>query len=73
VTLAWNDLASEDYYSVDYSTDGINWTSTLLYADTTSHTVTGLASGQTYFFRVRGLVYGGASGDPGEMVSATTR
>jgi fibronectin type 3 domain-containing protein len=71
VTLKWNDLASEDYYSIERSTDGVNWTSVLLYADTTSYTFTGLASGQTYFFRIRGLVYGGTAGEQGATVSAT--
>jgi titin len=72
VTLAWNDLASEDYYSIERSTDGINWTSTLLYANTSSYTFTGLASGQSYFFQISGLVYGGAAGDQGAIVSAAT-
>lgn len=72
VTLAWNDLASEDYYSIEHSTDGIHWTSTLLYADTTSYKVSGLVSGQTYFFRIKGLVYGGAGGDQGATISAAT-
>jgi fibronectin type 3 domain-containing protein len=72
VSLAWNDLASEDYYSIESSTDGVHWTSTLVYADTTSYTVTGLMSGQTYFLRISGLVYGGAKGEAGETVSAKT-
>jgi fibronectin type 3 domain-containing protein len=72
ITLAWNDLASEDYYLIERSTDGINWTGVLLYADTSSYTFSGLASGQTYLFRIKGLVYGGANGDPGETVSGRT-
>ncbi|HEV8605860.1 MAG TPA: fibronectin type III domain-containing protein [Tepidisphaeraceae bacterium] len=71
VTLAWNDLASENGYYVERSLDGINWTGTLLYANTTSYTVTGLTSGQNWLFRVSGFVYGPVLGDRGDVVSAT--
>jgi titin len=74
VSLAWNDVFGEGYYAVERSLDGINWTTvTLLYADQTSYTNTGLQSGQKYFFRVTGFAYGGAAGDRGDPLSVTTR
>jgi fibronectin type 3 domain-containing protein len=73
VSLKWNDVSGEGFYSVERSLDGVNWTLvTYLYADTTSHTVTGLAANTTYQFRVTGMAYGYVPGDRGEVVTVTT-
>ena len=73
VSLAWSDVFGEVYYAVERSLDGINWTTvTLLYADQTSYTNTGLQSGQNYFFRVTGFAYGGAAGEPGDVLNIRT-
>ena len=73
VSLAWNDVSGEDFYSVERSLDGVNWTFVAyLYADTTSYTVTGLASGTTYQLRVTGMAYGNIPGERSDPVSATT-
>jgi hypothetical protein len=73
VSLAWNDVSGEDFYSVERSLDGVNWTHVAyLYADTTSYTVGGLSSGTTYHFRVTGMAYGYIPGDRAAPVTATT-
>jgi hypothetical protein len=73
VSLAWSDVSGEDFYSVERSLDGVNWTFVAyLHADTTSHTVTGLSSGTTYHFRVTGMAYGYVPGDRAAPVTATT-
>ena len=73
VSLAWNDVSGEDFYQVERSLDGVNWTwVSYLYADTTSYTVTGLSSGTTYHFRVTGMAYGYIPGDRAAPVTATT-
>jgi hypothetical protein len=74
VSLQWNDVTGEAGYSIERSLDDINWTTvTFLYPDSTTYTATGLASGQTYFFRVTGFAYGPIMGDRSDPVSATTR
>jgi fibronectin type 3 domain-containing protein len=74
VSLQWNDVTGEQFYQVERSLDGANWTVvTYLYADTTTYTNTGLASGTTYLFRVTGMAYGPVAGERGEVVSARTR
>ena len=73
VSLAWNDVSGEDFYSVERSLDGVNWTHVAyLYADTTSYTAGGLSSGTTYHFRVTGMAYGYIPGDRATPVTATT-
>src|SRR5688500_15871563 len=73
VSLAWNDVSGEDFYSVERSLDGVNWTwVAYLYSDTTSYTVGGLSSGTTYHFRVTGMAYGNIPGDRAAPVTATT-
>jgi titin len=73
VSLAWNDVSGEDFYSVERSLDGVNWTwVAYLYADTSSYTVSGLSSNTTYHFRVTGMAYGYIPGDRSDPVSATT-
>lgn len=73
VSLSWNDVSGEDFYSVERSLDGVNWTwVAYLYADTSSYTATGLSSGTTYQFRVTGMAYGHIPGDRGAPVTATT-
>jgi len=63
-TLTWSDMtgtaltggAAITSYTVDYSTDNVNWTNFAAGAATsTSATVTGLTSGASYYFRVRGI------------------
>ncbi len=63
-TLTWSDMtgtaltggAAITSYTVDYSTDNVNWTNSAAGASTTtSATVTGLTSGASYYFRVRGI------------------
>jgi hypothetical protein len=72
VSLQWDDGAGEAGYLVERSTDGVNWTTAkLTFANVTSHTVMGLVTGQTYFFRVTGFANGVVPGDRGEVVSAT--
>jgi titin len=73
VGLSWNDVSGEDFYSVERSLDGVNWTwVAYLYADTSSYTVTGLASQTTHQFRVTGMAYGHVPGDRAAPVTATT-
>jgi fibronectin type 3 domain-containing protein len=75
VSLSWNDVVGEGSYRVERSLDGVNWTAvTLLYADTTSYTATGLQSNTTYYFRVTGLANGSQfPGESAEPVIARTR
>jgi subtilisin family serine protease len=55
VKLTWTDnSATESYFKVERSTDGVNWTqAATLLANTTSWTNYSLISGATYYFRVR--------------------
>jgi len=63
-------------FRVEYSTDGDNWNlSQLVSASATSHTITGLTNGTSYFVRVTGVTAAGngayaISGDP--VIPATT-
>lgn len=63
-------------FRVEYSTDGDNWTlSQLVSASATSHTITGLTNGTSYFVRVTGVTAAGngayaISGDA--VIPATT-
>jgi hypothetical protein len=73
VSLAWTDVSGEDFYSVERSLDGVNWTwVAYLYADTTAYTASGLSSNTTYHFRVTGMAYGYVPGDRAAPVIATT-
>ena len=75
MSLRWNDVVGEGSYLVERSLDGVNWTwVTLLHADTTSYTNTGLQSNQGYFFRVTGLAVGSqVPGDRGDSIFARTQ
>lgn len=58
VILKWNNVASAESYSIEYSTnkdylEGSNATTTIDSITTTQYTITGLSSGETYYFRVR--------------------
>src|SRR5687768_12443149 len=71
VSLAWNDVSGENFYQVERSLDGVNWTwVAYLHADTTSYTASGLSSNTTYHFRVTGMAYGSVPGDRGDSVLA---
>jgi titin len=71
VTVTWNAPTSNggsavSSYAVDRSTDGINWVpAASVSASTTSSTITGLANGTMYLFRVS------ASNGVGASVSST--
>jgi hypothetical protein len=58
-------------FFVEHGTDGINWIrSSQLAANVTTYTVSGLANGTTYRFRVRGVNDSGiVSADPAETVT----
>lgn len=58
VYLEWRSVGNADSYDIEYTTkrdyfDSSNKTSTVSGITTTSYTLTGLESGQEYFFRVR--------------------
>jgi len=73
ISLRWDDAAGEAGYVVERSVDGVTWTQlVLLHADTTTYTNTGLASGQTFFYRVTGFSNGIVLGDRGSAVSGRT-
>ena len=55
ITLSWTptgDTSTVQNWSVEYSIDGINWTSSLQSISTTTYTFTGLTAGTPYYFRV---------------------
>lgn len=78
--VSWNIPASNggtiSGFRVEYSTDGDNWTlSQLVSASATSHTITSLTNGTSYFVRVTGVTAAGngayaISGDA--VIPATT-
>lgn len=54
IDVTWNDVATEDRYELERSTDGTTFSSLVtLDADDTDHTDTGLNPGTTYHYRVR--------------------
>ena len=60
VYLAWGSVASAETYDIEYTTkieyfDGSDATTTVTSIETTQYTLTGLESGQEYFFRVRAV------------------
>jgi hypothetical protein len=64
VQVSWTIPASNggtiSGFRVEYSTDGDNWTlSQLVSASATSHTITGLTNGTSYFVRVTGVTAAG--------------
>ena len=74
VDLAWTDNANnEDGYYVYTSTDGTNWdlVKTISVANTTSTTVSNLASSTAYYFKVTPYNFGGGEGS-GATTTATT-
>jgi hypothetical protein len=61
-TVAWSDLSNETAYHLEHTTSANFTTSTLITnisANATSHALTGLTPGTTYYVRVRGAAAGG--------------
>jgi hypothetical protein len=66
VMLKWESISSAETYSIEYSTnrdylEGSNSTTTIDSIKTTQYIITGLTSGETYFFRVRSTNSSGSS------------
>jgi titin len=77
ITLSWGALPefnySGDNYRVEWSADGTTWTSDTVAANTTTRTVTGLASNKEYQFRVAGASsFDGYAAGPWSTTKATT-
>jgi hypothetical protein len=61
-TVVWSDLSNETAYHLEHTTSANFTSSTLITnisANATSHALTGLAPGTTYYVRVRGAAAGG--------------
>jgi hypothetical protein len=73
ISLSWTDVADNEMgYSVERSTDGINFAEiATVAAGTTAATDTGLSANTTYFYRVRGTNTIGL-GDYSNVASAST-
>lgn len=66
VKLTWSAVSSAETYDIEYATKqeylgASNASSTITGVTSTTYTVTGLGSGETYFFRVRAVNKQGAS------------
>lgn len=66
VYLEWNEVKSAETYDIEYATkreylEGSNQTTSLTGIKTTEYIVTGLESGERYFFRVRAVNENGES------------
>ena len=66
VYLAWNPVDTADTYDIEYTTnpdyfEGSNATTTVTGIQTTKYTLTGLESGDEYYFRVRAVNDNGES------------
>lgn len=60
VYLAWSAVSTADTYDIEYTTnptyfEGSNATTTISSIETTQYTITGLESGDEYYFRVRSV------------------
>lgn len=67
VTLVWNKVSSAETYTIEYATNkdyfaGSNATTKVDGIETTQYTITGLESGERYYFRVRASNTEGDSG-----------
>ena len=67
VFLSWNKVSSADTYTIEYAInkdyfDGSNATTKIDGVETTQYTVTGLNSGERYYFRIRAVNAQGNSG-----------
>jgi fibronectin type 3 domain-containing protein len=63
LNLSWQDNdTAEDGYTLQRSTDGVNWTTFPLDPDTTEDEQTGLSEGTTYYYRVFATNAAGESG-----------
>ena len=71
VTINWANVANEQGYIVQRSTDGWNFSEiTRVNADVTTYTNYGLATGTTYYYRIQSYNAGGTSNGP--TASAST-
>ncbi|MDR0989669.1 MAG: hypothetical protein LBM06_09485, partial [Prevotellaceae bacterium] len=74
IQLSWqNNAVESDAIELQQSTDGINYTSTTLAANATSHNVTGLAEETTYYFRLVTKKTGIEDSTPSEVLKASTQ
>jgi prepilin-type N-terminal cleavage/methylation domain-containing protein len=61
ITVSWSDIQYESSYTLQYTTSGSSWTSPVpttisgIAANTTSYTVSGLATGVKYYFRLQAI------------------
>ena len=76
ITLNWEDATSTpneaSSYEVGISSDNTNWTSTTINAPASLYTFSGLSSGTTHYFRIRGINCAGASYYDGEGFTQAT-
>ena len=73
IALSWNDVAGETGYSIERSSDGVNFAEVgTTSANVTTYTASGLSPAQQYFFRVRARNAAGVS-VPSAVATSTTR
>ena len=73
IALSWTDVAGETGYSIERSSDGVNFVEVgTTSANVTTYNATGLSPAQQYFFRIRARNAAGVS-LPSAVASGTTR
>ena len=73
IALSWNDVSGETGYSIERSSDGVNFAEVgTTSANVTTYTASGLSPAQQYFFRVRARNSVGVS-VPSAVATGTTR
>jgi hypothetical protein len=76
ITLNWDDATQgpneATSYEVGISDDSVTWTTVTINAPASVHTFSGLSSGTTYEFRIRGVNCFGTGSYDGESFSETT-
>jgi regulation of enolase protein 1 (concanavalin A-like superfamily) len=74
ITLAWNDVSGETGYSIERSSDNINFRQVGTTAiDIITYTDNGLSDAQRYYYRVRTQGSGGTVSSPSNVANAITR